>query len=83
MGKFYYTYVLKSIQDGKLYIGWTGNIKKRLIKHNSGQVKATRSRRPLELLYFEGCKSKRKAIERERSLKTGFGRAYLKRRLET
>lgn len=77
----YYTYVLKSLRDGKLYVGFTHDVIARLKQHNSGEVTATASRTPLELVYFEGCKSKQLAVLREKQLKTGFGRAYLKRRL--
>lgn len=77
----YYTYVLRSLIEGKLYIGWTNDVEKRLEKHNKGSVKATKSRHPLELIYFEGCISKEKAIEREKQLKTGFGRKYISGRI--
>lgn len=79
--KYYYTYVLRSGVDGKLYTGWTENLKHRLEMHNKGLVTATKSRKPLELVYFEGCSDQNKAIEREKQLKTGFGRAYLKKRI--
>ena len=78
---FYYTYVLKSTIDDKLYIGWTDNLKNRLRDHNKGLVKSTKSRKPFILVYFEGSLSKKKAIAREKSLKTGFGRKYLKSRI--
>jgi len=77
----YYTYVLKSLKDSKLYIGWTDDLRKRFENHNKGLVDSTKFRRPLELIYYEACLSKEKAIKREKQLKTGFGRAYLKRRL--
>ena len=77
----YYTYVLKSKKDDKLYIGFSEDLKNRLLEHNKGLVEATRDRRPLEIIYYEACLSKKKAIEREKALKAGFGRAYLKRRL--
>jgi len=79
--KFYYTYVLKSENDGKFYIGWSDDLRQRIRKHNLGKVKATKNRKPLKFIYYEGCLSKKKAILREKQLKTGFGRAYLKRRL--
>jgi putative endonuclease len=79
--KFYYTYVLRSKIDNNLYIGWTDNLEKRLILHNNGKVAPTKSRIPLDLIYFEGCKSKKRAISREKQFKTGFGRKFLKRRL--
>ena len=81
MGKYYYTYVLESILDRKLYIGWTDNLVSRLKKHNNGLVQATKNRRPLRLVYYEACLLREKAIEREKALKTGFGRKYLKSRI--
>lgn len=78
---FYYTYVLKSIKDSKLYIGWTNDLKNRLLKHKSGKVVATKDRRPLELIYYEACLSRLKAIKREKQLKTGFGRKFIKSRI--
>lgn len=78
---YYYTYVLKSQKDNNLYIGWTDNIQHRLNEHNLGKAQSTKSRVPFDLVYFEGCTTKESAIKREKQLKTGFGRAYLKRRL--
>jgi putative endonuclease len=77
----YYTYVLKGLKDKKLYVGWTEDLEARLEKHNSGQVQSTESRRPLEIVYYEACRNREDAIAREKQLKTGFGRAYLNRRL--
>ena len=79
--KFYYTYVLKSVKDNKLYIGWTDDIKKRFTDHNDGKCEATKKRIPLKIVYFEACLVKKKAIDREKILKTGFGRKYLKNRI--
>ena len=77
----FYTYVLKSLKDNKLYIGWSKDLRTRLEKHNKGMIEATKYRLPMELIYYEACRDKEKAIAREKQLKTGFGRAYLKRRL--
>ena len=65
--KFYYTYVLKSLLDENFYIGWTDDLVKRHKKHQDGKVIATKNRRPLELIYYEACIKKEKAIEREKS----------------
>ena len=81
MSKYYYTYVLLSEDDNHLYIGWTSNLKVRLKKHNEGKVNSTKNRVPLKLVYFEGCLSKNKAIKREKQLKTGFGKKYIKNRI--
>ncbi|MBI5401421.1 GIY-YIG nuclease family protein [Candidatus Wolfebacteria bacterium] len=78
---FFYTYVLESLKDKKLYIGWTNNLKERIEDHNKGLVKSTKERRPLQLKYFEGCKDKDKAIKREKYFKTGFGRRFLNNRI--
>ncbi|MEK7139269.1 MAG: GIY-YIG nuclease family protein [Patescibacteria group bacterium] len=76
----YYTYVLLSKKDHKLYVGFCGNLKLRITQHSQGQVDATKDRRPLELLYYEACFHKQDAIEREKYFKTGFGRRFLKGR---
>ncbi len=77
----FYTYVLKSSKDGKLYTGWTKDLTNRIEKHRKGLVEATKNRLPIELVYYEACLSEESAIKREKQLKSGFGRAYLKRRL--
>lgn len=82
MNKFYYTYVLRSLNDGKYYIGWTNDLVARVNKHNNGQVESTKNRLPVELVYYEACLLEEKAIQREKTLKTGFGRKYIKNRIE-
>ncbi len=77
----FYTYVLKSKKDDKLYIGFSSDLKNRLQEHNRGLVEATKGRIPLEIVYYEACLNEKKAIEREKILKTGFGRLYLKKRI--
>jgi len=77
----YYTYVLLSLKDGKFYVGYTSDLKKRTEVHRKGLVKATKPRLPLKLIYYEACLDKDKAIEREKYFKTGFGRRYLKNRI--
>lgn len=77
----FYTYVLKSEKDNKLYIGWTDDLKSRLRKHQEGLVKSTKDRLPIKLIYYEACLKRNLAIKREKQLKTGFGRAYLNRRI--
>ena len=76
----YYTYVLRSKKDKRLYIGSSANLKVRLIFHNEGRVAATKNRRPLELIYYEACLDKIKSKKREKYFKTGFGRGFLKTR---
>ena len=79
--KFYYTYVLLSKKDNKLYIGYTDNLIQRVNKHKIGKVDSTKDRRPLKLVYYEACRNENKAIKREKYFKTGFGRRFLKSRI--
>ena len=78
----YYTYVLLSQKDGWFYTGSTGNLKKRIESHNNGEVSSTKYRRPLRLIYYEACLNKLDALRREKYLKTGGGKRYLKNRLK-
>jgi len=66
----YFVYILKSIKDGKLYIGQTNNITSRLSRHNNGAVTATRNRRPLILVYSEKYASRKESMTREKYLKS-------------
>jgi len=77
----YYTYVLRSNKDGNLYIGYTNDLIRRIRKHNEAKVESTRVRLPVILIYYEACLDKEKAIKREKYLKSGFGRKYLKSRI--
>jgi len=80
----FFVYVLRSLKDKKLYIGFTKDLEKRIKEHNSGPNKSTKPRRPLELIYYEAYKSEKDAKKREEMLKL-FGRAVggLKRRISS
>ena len=78
---YYYVYVLLSEKDGKFYTGYTDNLSKRLKLHNSGKVTSTKNRVPLKLIYYEGCLNQQDATRREKYLKSGNGKVYLKNRL--
>jgi putative endonuclease len=79
----YYTYVLRSKKDGKNYIGFTNNLKLRFEQHNLGNVESTKSRRPLEMIYYEACLNKEDAIKREKYFKTHYGKMFIKKRLKS
>ena len=80
---FYYTYVLKSGKDKKLYTGYTKNLKLRFEQHNKGLVKSTILRKPFKLIYYEACLSQQDATHREKYLKTHLGKMFLKNRLKS
>ncbi len=73
-------YILKCA-DGELYTGCTENLDERLQRHNNGHVPATKDRRPIELIAYTAFKDKYRAFEFEKYLKSGSGRAFIKRHL--
>jgi len=77
----YYVYILKSEKDSNFYVGYTSDLKQRLSFHNKGKVQSTKNRRPLRLVYFEGCLNQQDATKREKYLKTAWGKRYIKSRL--
>lgn len=78
----FYIYILLSLKDSGLYIGFTTDLKKRLVNHAKGQVQSTGSRRPFKLIYYEYFVNQADAKARERFLKSGFGRRQLKQALK-
>ena len=80
---FYYTYILKSNKDGKFYTGYTKDLKLRLEEHNKGKVESTKTRRPLNLIYYEACLNRSDATHREKYLKTYHGKMFIKNRLKS
>ena len=74
----FYVYILQSFKDKRTYVGYTPNIKKRLEKHNSGQVISTKYRRPLKLIFLENFETSPEAKKRELYWKSGAGRRKLK-----
>jgi len=79
---FYYVYVLYSLKDQDWYTGYTNDLKSRIQEHRAGASPSTKYRRPLRLIYFEGCLNKGDAIAREKYLKSGMGKRYIKNRLK-
>jgi len=74
----YYVYLLKSLKDNGWYIGFTTDLKKRLIEHARGREKSTKFRRPFKLIHYEYFVNSADARLREIFLKSGFGREQLK-----
>lgn len=64
-----YTYIVEC-SDGTYYTGWTNDIEKRIIVHNSRKgAKYTRSRTPVKLVYLEQTDTKQQAMSREAQIK--------------
>lgn len=65
----YYVYLLRC-GDGTLYTGYTNDLKRRLAVHNAGKgAKYTRSRLPVDLVYWENFSNKSSALRREYAIK--------------
>lgn len=77
----HYVYVLYSAKDQNLYTGSTKDLRKRVARHHRGDVPSTKHRRPLKLIYYEACLNGGDAERREKYLKSGMGKRYLKQRL--
>jgi len=73
----YYVYVLHSTKDGKRYIGFTEDLRRRISEHNACLVNSTKYRHPLELVYSEQFSDKKSAMDREKFFKTHPGRDFL------
>jgi len=78
----HYTYVLQSKKDKKWYTGATDDLRKRFKQHNDNRVLSTKGRGPFELIYYEACLNQQDAFQREKYLKSGPGKRYLKNRLK-
>ena len=79
---WHYVYLLSSNKTSWIYIGCTNNLEKRLKEHKSGKAYATKKMLPVEMIYFEGYRSKEHAYKREKTLKAfGSGLSKLKTRL--
>jgi putative endonuclease len=77
----YYLYVLRSLKDKKFHVGFTKDINKRLAAHNNRQVRTTRNRVPFKVVYYEASRNINDVVNREKYLKTTYGKRYLKNRL--
>jgi len=78
----YYVYVLYSVKDGRRYIGFSADLKRRVEDHYRGRVKITKNRRPLKLIYYEAFINESSAKRQELFYKTGQGRRILNKRLD-
>jgi putative endonuclease len=76
----HFVYILKCA-DGNLYTGCAKNIDERLNRHKTGQVPATKTRLPIELISYTALPNKYTAFEFEKYLKSGSGRAFIKKHL--
>jgi putative endonuclease len=74
-------YAIKSSLDNRIYVGFTVNLDNRLMEHNQGRTRSTKGYRPWNLIYQEVVETREKAREREKYLKSGCGKEFLKSKL--
>ena len=77
----FYTYVIENSKKNRWYTGSTNNMRKRLKQQNTKQNTWTKTGAPWEVIYYEACKNENDARSREKYLKSGMGKRYLKNRL--
>jgi putative endonuclease len=77
----FYEYVLHSVADHGLYIGYSTDLKKRLSEHKQRRVCRNEIPRPWKLIYYEAYLNRADALGREKYLKSGSGRRFLKTQL--
>lgn len=78
----YYTYILQSKKDRRWYTGCTKDLRKRFDEHQKGLSYSTKGRGPFECIYYEACLDRGDASAREKYLKSGYGKRYLRNRLK-
>ena len=78
----FYVYVLHSLEDHGLYIGFSTNLNKRIAEHEHGASFATKYRGPWKLIYYEAYLERSDALGREKYLKSGAGRRFLRAQLK-
>ena len=74
----YFVYVLYSLKFERTYTGMTKDLKKRIKEHNTKQNKSTKAYVPWKLILMEEFETRIEARVREKYLKSGNGREYLK-----
>lgn len=79
---FYYVYILQSIKNQSLYIGYTSNLKTRLKEHNRGFNFSTKINVPWQLIHYEAYLNEKDVKRREKYLKTNQGSRLLKRMMK-
>ncbi len=77
----FYAYVLRN-QNNRFYTGFTYDLRKRFNEHNDKKSTYTKYRGPYELIYYEACRNENDSRQREKYLKSGTGKRYLKSRLK-
>lgn len=79
----YYVYILQSLKNASLYIGYTRDLQRRFKEHNRGKSQSTEPFRPYRLIFYEAFLNRIDAKNRELYLKSGYGRRSINTLLRT
>jgi putative endonuclease len=74
----FYVYVISSLERKYIYVGLTGNFERRFVEHNNGENRSTKAYKPFKLILKEEYKTRPEARQREKYLKSGVGKEYLR-----
>jgi putative endonuclease len=78
----WHVYAIRSVARNYIYVGLTSDVEQRLTRHNEGREKTTRAYRPFDLIFTESFGTRTDAREREKHLKSGSGKEFLKSTLK-
>jgi putative endonuclease len=74
-------YAIRSLKDGRIYVGFSSDVARRIKEHNSGKTRSTKGFRPWELIFTETVETRIEARKREKYWKSGTGKEQLKKML--
>lgn len=74
----FFVYAIKSVVRNYIYVGMTNNVNRRFTEHNNGENRSTKAYKPFVLIYTEVFPTRIEAREKEKYLKSGIGKEYLK-----
>lgn len=78
----FYVYILKSLRNKDIYVGYSDDLRQRYKDHNNRNVKSTKAYAPWKLIYYEAYRNKKDATRRERQLKMHKAKTDMKKQLE-
>ena len=75
----YYAYAIKSLSKNYIYVGLTNDVNRRILEHNNGENRSTKAYKPFLLIHTEQFGTREEARLKEKYLKSGIGKEFLKR----
>jgi putative endonuclease len=79
----FYVYIIQSEKDESYYVGSTQDLDKRLVRHNQGRSKYTKSKLPWKLVYHEKHPDRSSAVIREKEIKNRKKKGYIENLVRT